>query len=112
MKILLSGISQNYGGIESFAINYYKEIKKHDPSFVVDIIGYTDEPAYKDAFLQMGGRVYQMPSRRKRELYQARRRDCHSTGHHVGSGFPAVVECDISVCVFNDPDGSADRHAQ
>lgn len=62
MKILLSGISQNYGGIESFAINYCREIKKLDPSFVVDLIGYTDEPAYKDAFLQMGGRVYQMPS--------------------------------------------------
>ena len=62
MKILLSGISPNYGGIESFVINYCREIKKHNPSFIVDIIGYTDEPAYKDAFLKMGGRVYQMPS--------------------------------------------------
>ena len=62
MKILLSGISQNYGGIESFAINYCREIKKLEPGFVVDLIGYTDEPAYKDEFLQMGGRVYRMPS--------------------------------------------------
>lgn len=58
MKILVTGFTANYGGVETFLMNYYREIKKIDRSIVIDIISTSSEPAFKDELLKMGGQVY------------------------------------------------------
>ena len=62
MRILVTGFTSNYGGVESQVMNYYREMKKLDNTVVVDLLGYTDEPAYKEEIVQLGGRVYALPS--------------------------------------------------
>lgn len=62
MRILVTGFTANYGGVESQVMGYYREMKKLDCTVVVDLLGYTDNPAYKDEIVQFGGSVYVVPS--------------------------------------------------
>lgn len=62
MRILVSGFTPNYGGVESFIMNYYRIIKQLDPTFIIDLLAYTPEPAYCDEIRQMGGQVYSISS--------------------------------------------------
>lgn len=62
MRILVTGFTANYGGVESQVMGYYREMKKLDNTIVVDLLGYTDEPAYKEEIVQFGGAVYVVPS--------------------------------------------------
>lgn len=62
MRILVTGFTSNYGGVESQVMGYYREMKKLDNTIVVDLLGYTDEPAYKEEIVQFGGAVYAVPS--------------------------------------------------
>ena len=66
MRVLVTGFTENYGGVEAFVMNYYRELKKIDPDFTIDVLCYTDNPAYKDDLQTMGGVVYSVPSRRRR----------------------------------------------
>lgn len=74
MRILVSGFTSNYGGVESFVMNYYRAIKQIDPTVTIDLLGYTPEPAYLDEIEQIGGRVYAVPSPKKRSHKQELRR--------------------------------------
>ena len=62
MRILVTGFTSNYGGVESQVMGYYREMKKLDNAIVVDLLGYTDEPAYKEEILRFGGAVHVVPS--------------------------------------------------
>lgn len=62
VRVLVSGFTSNYGGVESFIMNYYRVIKQIDPTFTIDLLAYTSEPAYLGEIEQMGGRVYVVPS--------------------------------------------------
>ena len=62
MRILVTGFTSNYGGVESQVMGYYREMKKLDNTIVVDLLGYTDEPGYKEEIVQFGGAVYAVPS--------------------------------------------------
>lgn len=55
MRVLQIGLSDNKGGIESFAVNYQKVIKKYDVYF--DYISMWDCLAYEDEIKEMGGRI-------------------------------------------------------
>ena len=58
MKILVTGFTANYGGMETFLMNYYREMQIIDSSVVIDIISTSSEPAFKDELLKMGGQVH------------------------------------------------------
>ena len=62
IKLLVSGFTSNRGGVESFVMNYYREMRRIDQSFVIDVLGYTREPAFREEIEGFGGRVYTMPS--------------------------------------------------
>lgn len=56
MKILHIGLSKNKGGIESFAINYFKTLRKFGVVFdFADIYG--DGIAYSDEIEKLGGKI-------------------------------------------------------
>ncbi|MFI3326550.1 MAG: glycosyltransferase [Clostridia bacterium] len=58
MRILVTGFTANYGGVEAFLMNYYRAMKKLDSTVVIDIISTAKEPAFKDELIQMGGQVH------------------------------------------------------
>ncbi|MFI3326691.1 MAG: glycosyltransferase [Clostridia bacterium] len=58
MRILVTGFTANYGGVETFLMNYYRAMQKLDRSIVIDIISTAKEPAFKDEIQKMGGNVY------------------------------------------------------
>lgn len=62
-RILIYGMTDNNGGIESYIINYFKKINKEN--FVFDFI--TDYPTivYEKEIRQMGGKIFFIPSRRE-----------------------------------------------
>lgn len=62
MRILVTGFTANYGGVESLVMGYYREMKKLDDELVFDLLGYTDEPAYREEIARLGGKVYTVPS--------------------------------------------------
>lgn len=43
-------------------MGYYREMKRLDNTIVADLLGYTDDPAYREEIAQLGGRVYVVPS--------------------------------------------------
>lgn len=61
MKILVTGFTANYGGVETFLMNYYRAMKKLDESIVIDIIATSNEVAFKDEIINMGGCIYKIP---------------------------------------------------
>ncbi|MFI3140911.1 MAG: glycosyltransferase [Clostridia bacterium] len=72
MKILVTGFTANYGGVEIFLMNYYRAIKRLDERIVIDIISTSNEPAFKNEVIEMGGKVHVVPSsRHKKQLKKA-----------------------------------------
>lgn len=65
MRILVSGFTANYGGVESFVMNYYRAIRQIDPTVIVDLLGYTSKPAYRDEIEKMSGKIYAVSSPKK-----------------------------------------------
>ena len=63
-NILFFGMSENRGGVETFIINYYRELK-NDPNIHIDFTKFSDEIAYEDELVDSGAKVYRLPERRK-----------------------------------------------
>lgn len=62
-RVLIFGMSPGYGGVENFIMNYYRNIDRTQIQF--DFIVTEPEIAYKKEIERLGGKIYQIPSRRK-----------------------------------------------
>ena len=65
-RILQIGMTSNYGGIESFIMNVYRNIDRS--KFQFDFINMETngkELAYSDEIKRLGGRIYKIPGRRE-----------------------------------------------
>ena len=63
-RILVFGMTENPGGVESFLMNYYRHIDRSELQF--DFLCNTYNPvAFEDELLSLGGRVYHICPRRK-----------------------------------------------
>lgn len=64
MRILITGFTENRGGIEKFVMNYIKAMKKNGFNFEFDILGYTPHPAFEEEIRRYGGEIYVVSSPR------------------------------------------------
>lgn len=64
MRILVFGMTENPGGVESFLINYYRHIDREKIQFDFLCNSY-DPVAYEDELIGMGARTFHITSRRK-----------------------------------------------
>ena len=63
-RVLVFGMTENPGGVESFLMNYYRHINREKIQF--DFLCNSYEPvAYEDELIEMGGRTFHITSRRK-----------------------------------------------
>ena len=69
-RILVFGMTENPGGVESFLINYYRHIDRNKIQF--DFLCNTHElVAYEEELIALGGRVFHITARSKnRNLYK------------------------------------------
>ncbi len=61
-KVLVFGITENPGGVESLIMNYYREIDKRLIQF--DFLCNTEVVAYEDEITSLGGKIFRIPARR------------------------------------------------
>ncbi len=61
MKILVFGITENPGGIESVIMNYYRGIDRDRYHF--DFLCNTEIVAYEEEIRKLGGTIYRIPAR-------------------------------------------------
>lgn len=71
MKILVTGFTKNYGGVENFIMNYYREMKRLDPTLVLDVISMSENPAYKEELEKSGSTVWKI-ARGRNKIRQRR----------------------------------------
>lgn len=62
-RILVYGMTNNRGGIESYLMNYFRGLRKNN--IVFDFVTEYDTVAYNDEVEQLGGKIYHIPSRRE-----------------------------------------------
>lgn len=66
-RILIFGMTENPGGVESFLLNYYRHIQKENIQF--DFLCNTAQPvAYEDELLTMGARSFHISPRNRHPL--------------------------------------------
>lgn len=69
-KILVFGITDNPGGVESVIMNYYRHIDRNKIQF--DFLCNTDIVAYEDEIIRLGGKIYRINARSKnRKKYKS-----------------------------------------
>lgn len=66
MRILQIGLSHNPGGVESFVMNYYRELVKYGVQF--DFISMYDSLAYEDEIKSLGGTVFYISNVKRHPL--------------------------------------------
>lgn len=67
MRILVTGLCGNYGGVESFFYGYFNEIIKIDKDITFDVLGYKDV-VDADRVIAAGGNVFTVSSFSKNEI--------------------------------------------
>ncbi|HEL1619799.1 TPA: glycosyltransferase family 1 protein [Streptococcus suis] len=75
VKVLIVGMTENPGGMESFVLNYLEKIEQENLNF--DFLSNTlNDIAYEDKFKEMGSNMYRIPSfgkspiQNKRQLHK------------------------------------------
>ena len=70
IRILVFGMTENPGGVESFLVNYYRNIDRE--KFQFDFLCNSHEPvAYEDELIALGGRTFHITARSKNpQLYR------------------------------------------
>lgn len=63
IRILIIGMHDKIGGVETFLMNYYRNIDRNKVQF--DFISIYDKLCFEDEILQLGGKVYKIPSEKK-----------------------------------------------
>lgn len=61
IRVLQFGMSQNYGGIEAFIMNYYREMDRTKIQFDFAKPDENMKMAYEDEILRLGGKIYIYP---------------------------------------------------
>ncbi len=61
-KILIYGVTENSGGVESVIMNYYRKLNKE--KFQFDILVHKTKVAYEDEIKSLGGNIFYVPPRR------------------------------------------------
>ena len=74
MKILVTGLCNNYGGIESFFFGYFREIIRQHKDITFDILGYNGV-VNEEEIINSGGIVYTINSFNNNEI------DCFMKEH-------------------------------
>lgn len=62
-KVLVFGITDNPGGVESVIMNYYRRIDREKINF--DFLCNTEKVAYEDEIKSLGGKIYRATARSK-----------------------------------------------
>lgn len=62
-RILVFGITENPGGVESVIINYYRHINRNNIQF--DFLCNTETVAYEEEIKNLGGNIYRITARSK-----------------------------------------------
>ena len=62
-KVLVFGMTENPGGVESVIMNYYRNIDRNKIQF--DFLCNTDEVAHEDEIKKLGGNIYRITARSK-----------------------------------------------
>ncbi len=62
-KVLVFGITDKAGGVESVIMNYYRNINRENIQF--DFLCNTENVAYEDEIKKLGGKIYRIPARSK-----------------------------------------------
>ena len=62
-KVLVFGVTDNPGGIESVIMNYYRKIDKNKVHF--DFLCNNDTVAYSDEIQSLGGKIFHITMRSK-----------------------------------------------
>ncbi len=66
-RVLVFGMTENPGGVESFLINYYRNINREKIQF--DFLCNSHEPvAYEEELIALGGRTFHITARSKNRL--------------------------------------------
>lgn len=60
-KILVTGVTDNIGGVETFIINYYRAMRIYG-DIVLDVMCYTEHPAFEEELIKYGGKIIKIPS--------------------------------------------------
>ena len=63
MNILVYGMTDNPGGVESVVMNYYRNITKENYNFI--FLTHSKTIAYENEILQRGDKVIKIPPRKK-----------------------------------------------
>lgn len=63
MRVLVFGITENPGGVESVIMNYYRKIDRAKYHF--DFLCNTEEVAYEDEIQKLGGKIFRIAMRSK-----------------------------------------------
>ena len=64
-RILIFGMTENPGGIESFLLNYYRNIDREKIQFDF-LCNFSEPAAFEDELIRLGGRVYHISPRSKK----------------------------------------------
>lgn len=63
-KVLVFGLTDVAGGVESVIMNYYRNIDRNKVKF--DFLCNTEKVAYEDEIKSLGGKIYRIPARSKK----------------------------------------------
>ena len=58
IRVLIFGMNENPGGMESFIMNYYRKIDRS--RFQFDFLTNCAQIAYEEEILQLGGSIYKI----------------------------------------------------
>lgn len=70
MRLLVTGFTENIGGVETFIINYYRNFLKAEDPICIDLLGYTKHPVFEQEIRNSGGEIYAIPSPSKKDSYK------------------------------------------
>lgn len=60
VRILMIGMHDKIGGVETFLMNYYRNIDRSKIQF--DFINMFDKLCFQDEIIELGGKIYQVPN--------------------------------------------------
>ena len=90
-KILVFGITENPGGVESVIMNYYRNIDRNKIQF--DFLCNTDVVAYEKEIVDLGGKIYRITARSKDRIKY--KKDMKSFFQEHGKDYSAIW---VNVC--------------